>query len=110
VTSWDKLAPVSPNAAKCLVVSKVLVADGMMSDDERAYLAALMERMKLTEAERQQVIDLEGLDEADAIVRALAEDERREVLALLVDAASADGRVSALELDTMKLLTAALGL
>ncbi|MBX3160994.1 MAG: TerB family tellurite resistance protein [Deltaproteobacteria bacterium] len=100
----------SPNVAKCLVVSKVLVADGMMTDDERAFLGSMMDSLALSPAERQTVIDLEGLDEAESIVRGLSADERREIVALLIDAAAADGRLSPHELETAKKLTAALGL
>jgi uncharacterized tellurite resistance protein B-like protein len=101
---------VTPNAAKCLVVSKVLVADGIMTDDERAFLAELMTVHGLDEAERRSVIELEGLDHADAIVRDLPIEERRALLSTLVDASSADGRLSPRELDVVKRLTAALGL
>ena len=59
---------------------------------------------------RRSVIDLEGLDEADAIVRGLPIEERRALLSTLVDASSADGRLSARELAVVKDLTAALGL
>jgi uncharacterized tellurite resistance protein B-like protein len=100
----------TPNVAKCLVVSKVLVADGMMTDDERAFLKSMMDTLGLAPAERQAVIDLEGLDEAEAIVRELSADDRREVVALLIDAAAADGRLSPHELATAKKLTTALGL
>src|SRR5688500_15241270 len=67
---------VKANEAKCLVVSKVLVADGMMGDGEREFLAELMERLGLTDEERHRVTQLEGLDAADAVVRALPIDER----------------------------------
>ena len=96
--------------AKCLVVSKVLVADGMVTDDEREFLAAMMDRFELTDDERRRVIDLEGLDEADRIVGALSLEERRQIVELLVDAASADGRLSPHELAAVKRVTAALGL
>jgi uncharacterized tellurite resistance protein B-like protein len=101
---------VNINVAKCLVVSKVLVADGMMGDDERAFLDRVIRSVGLTDAERRTVIELEGLDEADGIVAQLPVEERRELLALLVDAAGADGKLSPHELATVKKLTAALQL
>ncbi len=99
----------SPAVAKCLVVSNVLIADGMMMDEERTFLAGLMDHFGLDEADRKRVIDLDGLREAERIVAALTEDERREVVQLLVDAAAADGKLSALELKTIKRISAALG-
>jgi uncharacterized tellurite resistance protein B-like protein len=99
----------TPNVAKCLLVSKVLVADGIMSDDEHAFLASLMDRLGLSLEERQHVTDLEGWDQAEGIVKTLPTDERRDLVAMLVDAASADGRLSALELAVAKKVAAALG-
>ena len=99
---------VNEKVAKCLVVSKVLVADGMMTDDEHAFLDGMMRTLGLTEEERHTVIELEGWDEADAIVRALSMDERREIISTLIDASAADGRLSPLELDTVKRVAAAL--
>ncbi len=98
------------NVATCLLVSKVLVADGMMGDDEREFLDGMMTKLGLTEDERRGVIELEGWDEAEPIVMQLSEDERRGIIELLVDAASADGRLSPHELATVKRVSAALGL
>jgi uncharacterized tellurite resistance protein B-like protein len=100
----------NPNVAKCLLVSKVLVADGMMHDEEREFLAAMMERLGLTPDEQKRVINLEGLDAAEPIVTNLSEDERREIVELLVDAASVDGRLSPHEMATVKRVSKALGL
>ena len=98
------------NVAKCLVVSKVLVADGIMTDDERAFLGEMMRRLGLTPEEQQRVVALDELDEADQIVAALSADERRDIVELLVDAASADGKLSPHELAAVQRVTAALGL
>ena len=98
------------NVAKCLLVSKVLVADGMMSDDEREFLAGMMERLGLTADEKRSVIELENWDAAEPIVTKLSEEERRELVELLVDAASADGRLSPHEMATVQRVSKALGL
>jgi uncharacterized tellurite resistance protein B-like protein len=102
------MPPMNANVAKCLLVSKVLVADGMMSDDERSFLSGMMTKLGLTPDEQKRVVDLEGWDEAEPIVNQLSEDERREIVELLVDAASADGRLSPHELATVKKVSAAL--
>ena len=98
------------NVAKCLLVSKVLVADGMMSDDERGFLTDMMTKLGLSDAEKKSVVELENWDQAEAIVDALSEEERRELLEMLVDAASADGRLSPHEMATVKKVSAALRL
>jgi uncharacterized tellurite resistance protein B-like protein len=95
--------------AKCLLVSKVLVADGIMTENERVFLDKMMRGLGLDEGERRRVLDLEGWDEAEPVVAKLSTDEKREFISMLVDASSADGRLSPLELATVKRITAALG-
>ena len=99
-----------PNVAKCLLVAKIIVADGVFSPEERAFLDSSMRGLGLDEAERAAVLELEGWAEAEPLVASLSIDEKREFVALLVDAASADGRFSAAELAAVKRVTAALGL
>ena len=97
------------NVAKCLLVSKVLVADGIMSDDEHWFLEAMIERLRLSDAERATVIELEGWDEAEPIVLGLPLEERRELVEMLLDAAGADGKLSANELAAVKKIAETLG-
>jgi uncharacterized tellurite resistance protein B-like protein len=95
--------------AKCLLVSKVLVADGMMTDDERGFLDAMMTAEGLDAGERSRVIDLDGWDEAERLVRELPIADRRALVEQLVDAAAEDGRLSVHELATIRQLTDQLG-
>jgi uncharacterized tellurite resistance protein B-like protein len=95
--------------AKCLLIAKVLVAEVMMTDDERGYLDAVMAAEGLDSDERRQVIELDGWDDAERLVRALPIDQRRALIEQLVDAASADGRLSGHELATIRQLSADLG-
>lgn len=98
------------NMAKCLLVSKVLVADGMVGDDERAFLAALMQKLGLDAEEQRSVIELEGWDEAEGLVNELPLEQKLELVELLVDAAAADGHLSPTELAAIKRVEAALGI
>ena len=98
-----------PSVAKCLLISKVLVADGMMTENERAFLDKFMRSLGLDDAARRKVIDLEGWDQAEPVVARLSMEEKRAFLSQLVDASSADGRLSPLELQAVKRITAALG-
>jgi uncharacterized tellurite resistance protein B-like protein len=99
-----------PRVAKCLLISKVLVADGIMTENERIFLEKAMKTMGLDAAERRRVLDLEGWDQAEPVVAKLSMEEKRELMSTLVDASSADGRLSPLELQAVKRITAALGL
>jgi uncharacterized tellurite resistance protein B-like protein len=96
--------------AKCLLVSKVLVADGIMTENERAFLDKVMRGLGLDEKQRRSVLDLEGWDEAEPVVAKLSTDEKQNIVSMLVDASSADGRLSPLEMQAVKRITAALGL
>ncbi len=100
----------TPNVAKSLLVAKVLVADGMMQDEERAFLEMVMSSLGLSATERKQVIELEGLDKAHEFVLQLPKEERQQIVEMLVDAASADGKLSPHEMGVVKRLTAALQL
>ena len=99
-----------PKVAKCLLVSKVLVADGIMTENEHTFLEKMMRKLGLDDNARRRVLDLEGWDQAEAALLQLSVEERREFVAMLVDASSADGRLSPLEMATVKRITSALGL
>lgn len=96
--------------ARCLLLSKVLIADGIMTENERIFLDRAMTKMGLTDAERRAVIDLEGWNEAEAALAGLPIADKQELVGELVDAASADGRLSPLENEMVKRITQALGL
>jgi uncharacterized tellurite resistance protein B-like protein len=99
----------TPNVAKCLLVSKVLVADGMMDDAERAYLESIMTRLGLSADERHGVIELEDLESAEGVVAALSIEDRLDIIELMVDAAASDGHLSPHELSTIQRVEKALG-
>ena len=100
----------NPNVAKSLLVAKVLVADGMMQDEERQFLDTVMNSLGLTPEERKKVTELDGLDDAHKFVLALPKEERQQILEMLVDAASVDGKLSPHEMGVVKRLTQALQL
>jgi uncharacterized tellurite resistance protein B-like protein len=96
--------------AKCLLITKVLAADGIMTENERAFLDSAMKRMGLPPEEKRKVFDLEGWDDAEAVVAKMPEEEKRQLVSQLVDAASVDGRLSPLEAGIVKRISTALGL
>jgi len=96
--------------ARCVLIARVLAADGIMTDEERAFLETSMEMLELTEDERSRVRDLDGWDEAEPIVAMLGEDEKRRFMDGLVQAVLADGKVSPHEMTAIQKLSAALRL
>jgi uncharacterized tellurite resistance protein B-like protein len=102
--------PMETRQAKCLLLAKVLVADGIMTENERVFLDRAMKTLGLDDEMRKRVTHLEDWDEAEPTLASLSDDEKREVVGWLVDAASADGKLSGLELAMVKKISAALGL
>lgn len=96
--------------ARCLLIARVLSADGMMTDAERAVLHLRMENERLDDAERRIVSDLDRVAEAEAIVRALPEASRRAILDACVEAALADGKLSPLETKAVADISTAIGI
>lgn len=96
--------------AECLLIAKVLVADGIMTDTEKDFLRRAMDALELDEADRARVHDLEGWDEAEPLVAALPADQKRAVVDKVVAAALVDGQLSPHEMDAVEKITAALGL
>ena len=78
--------------ARCLLISKVLVADGIMTENERAFLNHYMDQLGLDDAEREQVVSLEGWDEAEPIVKAMSTEEKHAVLDAASNAATSRRR------------------
>jgi len=96
--------------AKCLLLTKVLAADGIMTENERAFLDSAMKKLGVKDEEKRGVLDLEGWDQAEAALAGISEDEKRELISQLVDAASADGRLSPLEMQMVKRISKELGI
>jgi len=92
------------------MIAKVLAADGIFTDAERAFLEAAMDHHHLTEDERARVRDLEGWEEAEAAVKALPMADKKAFMDGLVSAVLADGKVSPHEMTMIEQLSAALEL
>ena len=99
-----------PRIAKCLLLTKVLAADGIMTENERAFLDAAMKKMGVLDSERRGILDLEGWDEAEGALTNISDDDKHEIVSQLVDAASADGRLSPLEMAMVKRISKELGI
>ncbi len=96
--------------ARCMLIAKVLAADGIMTDAERDFLETAMEALGLDPVERTQVRNFEGWDEAEQVIAALSLEEKRALMDGLVHAVLADGKVSPHEMQTIERLSQALGL
>lgn len=96
--------------ATCLLFSKVLAADGIVTENERTFLNSAMDKLAIAPDDRTKIINLEGWDEAEKALLHLSEDAKRAIIGELIDAASADGRLSPLEAGMVKRISVALGL
>ena len=93
-----------------MLIAKVLAADGIMTDEERELLETAMETLSLSEEERARVRSFEGWDEAEPVVAAMSEDDKRALMDELVQAVLADVKVSPHEMEAVERLSVALGL
>ncbi|MEZ4327389.1 MAG: TerB family tellurite resistance protein [Polyangiales bacterium] len=91
-----------------LLVAKVLVADGIMADTEKARLLQIMEELRLDVAESEQVLLLDGMDAAVEAARGLPAETRAALMDRLAEVALVDGRLSPHELREIQELAAAL--
>lgn len=96
--------------ARCLLLARVLAADGFMTESERAVLEDAMAREGLDDAERRVVSDLDRMTDAEDTMRTLPEAERRAFVDTLIEAALADGKLSPLETKTVAAISTAIGL
>jgi tellurite resistance protein len=95
--------------AQCHLLASVLVADGIMTDAERDFLAHAMNGLGLSEEEREQVVTFSAGDTAHETLAKLPLAERRAILDELVAAALVDGKLSPYETKVVEQLTAKLG-
>jgi tellurite resistance protein len=96
--------------ARCLLIAKVLAADGMITDSERAHLEETMEALGLDPDARARVRNFEGWDEAEAVIAALSIEEKRAVMDGLLSAALVDGKISPHERAVIEQLSSSLGI
>lgn len=99
-----------PRIAKCLLLSKVLSADGIVSENEHAFLRKAMTNLGVSEEEGRGILALVGWEEAEPTLSGLPESEKREIVKQLISAAGTDGRLSPLEKAMVTRITLALGL
>lgn len=95
--------------ATSLLVARVLAADGFVTEDERAILVSMMDRLGLDEAERRIVADMDRMADAEAFARTLPPAARQALIDQLVEAALADGKLSPLETKVVAEISKAIG-
>lgn len=76
---------------RCHLIVRMLVADGIISPSERAFLNDMMAANQLTDSEREQVVNFEGCDEALEHARHLPDTTREELLEQVATAVLSDG-------------------
>lgn len=106
---YDPRPDMNERIAKCLLISKVLVADGIMTAAEKDFLKRSMDGLSLSPDEQAKVIDLQGWDEAEPIVAKLGDDDKRQLVDELVQAALVDGALGKQELEVVQRISKALG-
>jgi uncharacterized tellurite resistance protein B-like protein len=92
------------------LIEAVISADGVVVEEERAFLRRVMERFRLSADDRADHLVASDPGRATLTLRALAPDAQMRVMALLVDAAVADGHVAPEERALLLASAATLGI
>jgi uncharacterized tellurite resistance protein B-like protein len=92
------------------LIEAVIAADGVVVEEERAFLRRVMERFGLSAEDRADHVVASDPGRTTLTLRALAPDAQMRVMALLVDAAVADGRVAPEERALLLASAATLGI
>ena len=93
----------------CQLVEFMIAADGEIADAEREFLRRVVERFGLPERETGPYSE-NDIGRATTTLRTLSPDVRGRVMALLVEAAVADGRVDPAERALLLATAATLGI
>jgi uncharacterized tellurite resistance protein B-like protein len=94
----------------CDLIEAVVAADGVVSEAERAFLRKVVERFGLSTADRADRIMTSDLGRTTTTLRTLPPDAQARVMALLVEAAVADGRIEPEERALLLASAASLGI
>jgi len=94
----------------CKVVAQAILADGQLTDEERTFLAKLMDRYGLDEEQRKDVMARNIDDDPAALAEGISEfDTVNELLVELAMAVAADGEITGSERDLLESVAGALG-
>ena len=95
--------------AICHVIASVVSADGMIGDEERAFLEEAMSDLGLSDEDKQKVRDFEN-EGAEEVVKTMPEEDKHFLRDGLVAATLADGKISPHETAVVKHITELMGL
>jgi uncharacterized tellurite resistance protein B-like protein len=105
----DGVAP-EEQAKVIELIEAVIAADGVVVEEERAFLRKVMERFGMPGHDRGDRVVASDAGRTTLTLRALAPDAQLRVMALLVDAAVADGCVAPEERALLLASAATLGI
>lgn len=92
------------------LIEAMIAVDGVVVEEERAFLRKVIARFGLSQAERADHVAASTPGRTTTTLRALAPDLQTRVMALLVEAAIVDGRVDPEEHALLLASAAAIGL
>lgn len=92
----------------CRLIAGLVVSDDDFAPEEEAFIERLLQRFGISE--RETIFPIVAHDEAAAEVKALPADVQQEALALLIEAAVADGKIADEERAYVRVVGEAMGL
>lgn len=94
----------------CRLVAGLVVADDDLDEKEDAFITRVLAKFGIPEDQRETIFPIVDRSEAAAEIKTLPADVQQETLALLIEAAAADGKVMPEEEDYLLTVGDALGI
>lgn len=96
--------------AYCHVIADLLAADGRIDDAEREFLETTMDRLALSDEQKDRVRHFEANEDAEALVAEMDLERKQQLRDDMLSATLADGTIGAREREIVKRLSAKLEL
>lgn len=93
----------------CRLIAGLVVADDDLDDAEDAFIDRMLERFGIAKENRETIFPIVDRSEAAAEIKSLPREVQLEALGLLVEAATADGKVVPEEQDYLRTVGEAVG-
>jgi tellurite resistance protein len=94
----------------CRLIAGLVVSDDDLDAQEDAFLERLLARFGIPSSERDSIFPIVDRSEATEAMKALPPEAQQEAMALLIEAAAADGKIVAEERAYLDTVAAVVGL
>ncbi|MBN2530817.1 MAG: TerB family tellurite resistance protein [Deltaproteobacteria bacterium] len=95
----------------CELVAQAILADGQITDDERAFISALMDKYELSDEQKQKVMQRNIDDDPAKLVEGItAFESKNQLIVEVVMAVAADNKLTKTEQELLSTVATAIGI